>query len=60
MSIFLALRKHNIVLAPVWITRESEIIRWADSGSRDFRSDDYSLDLVSFQSIEQLKEIKIK
>ena len=53
MSIFLALRMHNIVLTPIWISRESEIIMWADSGSRDFRSDDYSLDPVSCQSVEQ-------
>ena len=55
MSIFLALRKHKIVLNPVWISRESEIIQWADSGSRDFISDDYSLDPVSFQSLESLQ-----
>ena len=52
MSIFLALIKHSIVLTLVWITRESEIIMWADSGSSNFRSDKYSLDPVSFQSIE--------
>jgi hypothetical protein len=53
MYIFLSLRKHNIVLSPVWISRESEIIMWADSGSRDLRSDDHSLDPVSFQFVEQ-------
>ena len=51
MSIFLALRKHNIVLNPIWISRESEVIQWVDSGSRDFRSDDYSLDPVSFWKV---------
>ena len=34
LAIFLSLRKHNIVLTPVWISRESEIIMWADYGSR--------------------------
>ena len=44
LEIFLALRKYHISLHPVWESRDDEIIQWADSGSRDFRSDDCSLD----------------
>ena len=52
LDVFMSLRKYNITLCPVWITRDSAIIQWADSGSKDFHSDDYSLDPVSFQSLE--------
>ena len=52
MDVFMSLRKYNITLCPVWISRDSAIIQWADSGSKDFHSDDYSLDPVSFQSLE--------
>ena len=41
LEVFLALRKFHILLVPVWVSRENEIISWADWGSRDFRSDDY-------------------
>ena len=54
LDIFMSLRKFNITLVPVWITRDSAIIQWADSGSKDFHSDDYQflfslwrLDLVN-------------
>ena len=52
IEIFVSLLAFNIKLVPVWVTRESEIIQWADSGSRDFRSDDYSLDPVSFDLLK--------
>ena len=52
LAIFLSLRRHGITLIPVWVSRENEIISWADLGSRDFRSDDYSLDSVTFASLE--------
>ena len=52
LAIFLSLRRHNITLIPIWFSREHEIITWADQGSRDFLSDDYSIDPVSFSSIE--------
>ena len=52
MEIFLSLSDFNIKLLPVWVSRDSEIIQWADSGSRDFRSDDYSLDPVSFELLK--------
>jgi hypothetical protein len=48
LEIFLKLRLFDIVLYPIWISRDSEIISWADSGSRDFHSDDYSLDSATF------------
>ena len=34
------------------MSRDSEIIQWADSGSKDFRSDDYSLDPATFELLE--------
>ena len=49
LDIFQSLRKYHILLVPTWISRENDIISWADSGSRDFRSDDYSLDPVRSQ-----------
>ena len=52
LAIFLSLRQYGITLVPIWVSRENEIISWADSGSRDFRSDDYSLDPVTFASLE--------
>ena len=52
MKVFLSLRKFRITLRPVWIYRDSEIIQWADSGSKDFRSDNNSIDPVFFQSLE--------
>lgn len=54
VEIVLSLVAYNIRLCPVWITRDSEIIQWADSGSRDFRSDDYSLDNDSFVMLESV------
>ena len=44
LDIFLALRKFNITLIPIWVSRENELISRADKGPRDFKSDDYSLD----------------
>ena len=52
LEVFMSLRKYNITLCPVWVSQDSAIIQWADSGSKDFHSDDYSLDPVSFQSLE--------
>ena len=52
LEVFLALRKFNIVLVPIWVSRDNEIISWADRGSRDFRSDDYSLDPVTMSTLE--------
>ena len=51
LEIFLALRKYRILLVPTWISRENDIISWADWGSRDFRSDDYSLDPVTMNTL---------
>jgi hypothetical protein len=52
LAIFLSLRRYNITLIPIWVSREHEIITWADQGSQDFHSDDYSIDPVSFSSLE--------
>ena len=51
LEIFLSLRKFRILLVPIWVSRENEIISWADWGSRDFRSDDYSLDPVTLTAL---------
>ena len=48
----MALKKFNITLVPIWVSRENELISWADKGSRDFRSDDYSLDCVTMSNLE--------
>ena len=49
----LNLRSHNIRIDPVWISRESEIITYADAGSRDFHSDDIEVDYETFQEAQQ-------
>ena len=45
----LALRRFNILLEPVWISRDSDIIKYADMGSKDFHKDDIELDFETFQ-----------
>ena len=52
LSVFLTLRRFRITLIPVWVSRDSDIITRADLGSRDFRSDDYSLDQVTFNDLK--------
>ena len=52
LSVFLNLRKYGITLIPMWLSRDSHIITRADLGSRDFRSDDYSLDPVTFDFLK--------
>ena len=52
LDIFLALKKFNITLVPIWVSRENDLISWADKGSRDFRSYDYSLDPVTVSTLE--------
>ena len=42
-EIFLSLRKSVIKLVPFWVSRENSVIKLADMGSRENRSDDYSL-----------------
>ena len=49
----LALREFNIVVEPVWISRDSEVIKIADMGSRDFHGDDIEVDFETFLSIER-------
>ena len=43
----LALRHHGIRMESVWRSRDDGLIQWADRGSRDFHSDDISLDFES-------------
>ena len=52
VSVFLTLRKFRITLIPVLISKDSDIITKADQGSRDFRSDDYLLDPVTFNDLK--------
>lgn len=42
-EIFLSLRSFCINLIPVWLSRAHEYIELSDRGSREYRSDDYSL-----------------
>ena len=42
-EIFLSLRKNVIKLMPHWVSSENSISKLADEGSRENRSDDYSL-----------------
>ena len=52
MRVTLKLREYNIVVEPVWISREHEMIKYADLGSRDFHHDDISLDFHTFKEAE--------
>ena len=42
-EIFLSLMKSVIKLIPFWVSRENSVIKLADLGSREDRSDDHSL-----------------
>ena len=42
-EIFLSLKKHVIKLVPFWFSLENNYIKLADIGSRENKSDDYSL-----------------
>ena len=48
MRAFLNLREYGIIVEPVWLSRDDGVIRYADMGSRDFHSDDISVDAVTF------------
>jgi len=48
----LALRFFNIVVEPVWVSRDDGIIQYADMGSRDFHGDDIGVDSETFATIE--------
>ena len=50
-EIFLSLRNHVIKLVPYWISRENSFIKLADVGSRENRSDDYSLSSDCLKSV---------
>ena len=51
MEAFLKLREYGIIVEPVWLSREDGVIKFADLGSRDFHSDDISLDAITFKNI---------
>ena len=40
-------------MVPFWKSREEELIKWADFGSRDFHNDDVSVDWDTFRWAEQ-------
>ena len=44
MKSILALREFAIEFIPFWKSKQDEVIKWADIGSRDFHEDDVSLD----------------
>ena len=48
----LALRNFNVVVEPVWVSRDDGIIQYADMGSRDFHGDDIGVDSETFATIE--------
>ena len=50
-DIFLSVRKFYIKLVPVWISRDDHVIELCDRGSREYRSDDYSLTSVCIANI---------
>ena len=50
-DIFLSVRKFYIKLVPVWISRDDHVIELCDRGSREYRSDDYSLTSVCIVNI---------
>ena len=50
-EIFLALRHHVIKLVTYWVSRENQYIKMADLGSRENRSDDYSLSSDCLKSV---------
>ena len=49
MKVTLSLREFGIVVEPVWMSRDDGIIKYADMSSRDFHSDDISVDSLTFQ-----------
>ena len=51
MEAFLKLREYGVIVEPVWLSREDGVIKYADLGSRDFHSDDISLDTITFQKV---------
>ena len=44
LETILALRKYNIRMKAVWMSRDNKVIDFADSGSRDFHADDVFLE----------------
>ena len=50
-EIFLALRHHVIKLVTYWVSRDNQFIKMADLGSRENRSDDYSLSSDCLKSV---------
>ena len=54
MEVVLKLRQYNIEVEPVWVSRDEGIIKFADMGSRDFHSDDITIDMQSFAIAEEV------
>ena len=54
MEAKLSCRKYNILVEPIWISRDDERIKFADMGSRDFHADDISVDFATFKEAELL------
>ena len=54
MEAKLSCRKYNIIVEPIWISRDDERIKFADIGSRDFHADDISVDFATFKDAERL------
>ena len=54
MEVTLRLREFGIIVEPVWISRDDGMIRYADLGSRDFHSDDISVDTLTFQKAHDM------
>ena len=52
VEVILKLREYGIKVDPVWMSREEGIIKYADLGSRDFHSDDISVDYFTFQEAQ--------
>ena len=47
----MAMREYEVEIECVWKSREDELIRWADGGSREFYADDIELDFDSMAFI---------
>ena len=52
-KIFLSLHLYEIVMVPVWLSREHEVIQYADRRSKDFKYDDFGLTQDCLGTIKQ-------
>ena len=58
-EIFLSLCLYKIVMVPVWLSREHEVIQYADRWSRDFRYDDFSLTQDCLGNIKHIPTLTV-